>query len=98
MLANTVPNIRGFGFICESLDMANFNFNVVMGTALPNIVSANTREFPPFMLDMINQCLWQSVERQPVEHLKLATFLNVLQAVSGEIELGKLVDTLLRTA
>ncbi|MDB6090156.1 MAG: histidine kinase [Gammaproteobacteria bacterium] len=34
----------------------------------------------------------------PVEHLDLATVLNVSQAVSGEIVLEKLVETLLRTA
>ena len=34
----------------------------------------------------------------PVEHLDLATVLKVSQAVSGEIVLEKLVDTLLRTA
>ena len=34
----------------------------------------------------------------PVEHLDLATILRVSQAVSGEIVLGKLIDTLLRTA
>jgi PAS domain S-box-containing protein len=34
----------------------------------------------------------------PVEHLDLATVLNVSQAVSGEIVLEKLVDTLMRTA
>ncbi|MGA2128077.1 MAG: AAA family ATPase, partial [Xanthobacteraceae bacterium] len=34
----------------------------------------------------------------PVEHLDLATVLKVSQAVSGEIMLEKLIDTLLRTA
>ncbi|HVH88453.1 MAG TPA: GAF domain-containing protein, partial [Terriglobales bacterium] len=34
----------------------------------------------------------------PVEHLDLATVLKVSQAVSGEIVLEKLVDTLMRTA
>jgi PAS domain S-box-containing protein len=34
----------------------------------------------------------------PVEHLDLATVLKVSQAVSGEIVLEKLLDTLLRTA
>src|SRR5262249_45113579 len=34
----------------------------------------------------------------PVEHLELATVLNVSQAVSGELVLDKLVETLLRTA
>jgi len=34
----------------------------------------------------------------PVEHLELATVLTVSQAVSGEIVLEKLVETLLRTA
>jgi PAS domain S-box-containing protein len=34
----------------------------------------------------------------PIEHLELATVLKVLQAVSGEIVLEKLIDTLLRTA
>jgi PAS domain S-box-containing protein len=34
----------------------------------------------------------------PVEHLDLATVLKVSQAVSGEIVLEKLIDTLLRTA
>jgi PAS domain S-box-containing protein len=34
----------------------------------------------------------------PVEHLDLATVIKVSQAVSGEIELDKLLDTLLRTA
>src|SRR6266568_5483255 len=34
----------------------------------------------------------------PIEHLDLATVLEVSQAVSGEIVLEKLVDTLLRTA
>jgi PAS domain S-box-containing protein len=34
----------------------------------------------------------------PLEQLDLATVLSVFQAVSGEIELGKLIDTLLRTA
>src|SRR5262249_41436115 len=34
----------------------------------------------------------------PIEHLDLATVLKVSQAVSGEIVLEKLVDTLLRTA
>ena len=34
----------------------------------------------------------------PVEQLDLATVIKVSQAVSGEIELEKLVDTLLRTA
>ena len=34
----------------------------------------------------------------PVEHLDLATVLKVSQAVSGEIVLEKLVDTLIRTA
>ncbi|HZO40824.1 MAG TPA: AAA family ATPase, partial [Methylomirabilota bacterium] len=34
----------------------------------------------------------------PVEHLELATVLNVLQAVSGELVLDKLVETVLRTA
>ena len=34
----------------------------------------------------------------PVEHLDLATVIKVLQAVSGEIVLEKLLDTLMRTA
>jgi PAS domain S-box-containing protein len=34
----------------------------------------------------------------PVEHLDLATVLKVSQAVSGEIELEKMLDTLMRTA
>ena len=34
----------------------------------------------------------------PVEQLELATVLKVSQAVSGEIVLDKLVETLLRTA
>src|SRR5262249_38958835 len=34
----------------------------------------------------------------PVEHLDLATVIKVSQAVSGEIVLDKLLDTLLRTA
>ena len=34
----------------------------------------------------------------PVEHLDLATVINVSQAVSGEIVLEKLIDTLMRTA
>jgi PAS domain S-box-containing protein len=34
----------------------------------------------------------------PVEHLDLATVIKVSQAVSGEIELEKLIDTLMRTA
>src|SRR5262249_59093651 len=34
----------------------------------------------------------------PVEHLDLATVLKVSQAVSGEIVLDKLLDTLMRTA
>jgi len=34
----------------------------------------------------------------PVEHLELTTVLNVSQAVSGELVLEKLVETLLRTA
>ena len=34
----------------------------------------------------------------PIEHLELATVLNVSQAVSGELVLDTLVETLLRTA
>src|SRR5258707_4215462 len=34
----------------------------------------------------------------PVEHLDLATVINVSQAVSGEMVLEKLIDTLMRTA
>ena len=34
----------------------------------------------------------------PVEHLELATVMKVLQAVSGEIALDKLVETVLQTA
>src|SRR5262245_55783992 len=34
----------------------------------------------------------------PVEHLDLATVINVSQTVSGEMNLEKLLDTLLRTA
>ncbi|HVH78556.1 MAG TPA: histidine kinase, partial [Stellaceae bacterium] len=34
----------------------------------------------------------------PIEHLDLATVLKISQAVSGEIVLEKLIDTLLRTA
>ncbi len=34
----------------------------------------------------------------PIEHLELATVLNVSQAISGELVLDKLVETLLRTA
>ena len=34
----------------------------------------------------------------PVEHLDLATVIKVSQAVSGEIDLEKLIDTLMRTA
>jgi hypothetical protein len=34
----------------------------------------------------------------PVEHLDLSTVINVSQAVSSEIVLGKLLDTLMRTA
>ena len=34
----------------------------------------------------------------PVEHLDLATVIKVSQAVSGEIVLEKLIDTLMRTA
>jgi len=34
----------------------------------------------------------------PIEHLELTTMLNVSQAVSGELVLDKLVETLLRTA
>ncbi|MDQ1556794.1 MAG: hypothetical protein QOI02_1796, partial [Actinomycetota bacterium] len=39
-----------------------------------------------------------STIRSPVEHLDLATVLKVSQAVSGEILLDKLLDTLMRTA
>jgi PAS domain S-box-containing protein len=39
-----------------------------------------------------------STIRTPVEHLDLATVLKVSQAVSGEIMLDKLLDTLMRTA
>ncbi|MEW9584768.1 AAA family ATPase [Paraburkholderia sp. DGU8] len=39
-----------------------------------------------------------STIRAPVEHLDLATVLKVSQAVSGDIVLDKLVDTLMRTA
>src|SRR5262245_38126730 len=34
----------------------------------------------------------------PLEHLDLATVLKVSQAVSGEMSLEKLLDTLMRTA
>ena len=34
----------------------------------------------------------------PVEHLDLATVIKVSEAVSGEIVLEKLIDTLMRTA
>src|SRR5215831_17971135 len=34
----------------------------------------------------------------PIEHLELATVLNVSQAVSGELVLDQLLDTLMRTA
>ena len=34
----------------------------------------------------------------PIEHLELATVLKVSEAVSGEIVLEKLIETLLRTA
>ena len=34
----------------------------------------------------------------PVEHLDLATVIRVSQAVSGEIVLEKLIETLMRTA
>lgn len=34
----------------------------------------------------------------PIEHLDLATMIKVAEAVSGEIELEKLVDTIMRTA
>jgi PAS domain S-box-containing protein len=34
----------------------------------------------------------------PIEHLELATVLKVSQAISGEIELERLIQTLLRTA
>ena len=34
----------------------------------------------------------------PVEHLDLATVIKVSQAVSGEMVLEKLIDTLMRTA
>jgi PAS domain S-box-containing protein len=34
----------------------------------------------------------------PVEHLDLATVIKVSQAVSGEMVVGKLIDTLMRTA
>jgi hypothetical protein len=37
-------------------------------------------------------------DRAPVEHLDLATVIKVSQAVSGEIVLEKLIDTLMRTA
>ncbi|WP_246257257.1 trifunctional serine/threonine-protein kinase/ATP-binding protein/sensor histidine kinase [Pararobbsia alpina] len=39
-----------------------------------------------------------STIRAPVEHLDLATVLKVSQAVSGEMMLDKLLDTLMRTA
>ena len=39
-----------------------------------------------------------STIQTPVEHLDLATVLKVSQAVSGEMVLGKLIDTLMRTA
>jgi predicted ATPase/signal transduction histidine kinase/CheY-like chemotaxis protein len=34
----------------------------------------------------------------PIEHLELSTVIKVSQAVSGEIDLEKLIDTLMRTA
>ena len=34
----------------------------------------------------------------PIEHLELATVLKVSEAVSGEIVLEKLIETILRTA
>ena len=34
----------------------------------------------------------------PVEHLDLATVIKVSEAVSGEIVLERLIDTLMRTA
>jgi PAS domain S-box-containing protein len=39
-----------------------------------------------------------STIRSPIEHLDLATVLKISQAVSGEIVLEKLMDTLMRTA
>ncbi len=36
--------------------------------------------------------------RAPVDHLDLATVIKVSEAVSGEIVLEKLIDTLMRTA
>ena len=39
-----------------------------------------------------------STMRAPVEHLDLATVIRVSQAVSGEIVVEKLIDTLMRTA
>jgi predicted ATPase len=34
-----------------------------MTTVRPSTVSASTKEFPPFRLDLINQCLWRNNDR-----------------------------------
>src|ERR1700709_876252 len=40
----------------------------------------------------------KSTMGESVEHLDLSTVIKVSEAVTGEIELGKLIDTLMRTA
>ena len=55
-------------------------------------------EMYPHLREEESRLVPTSTIAAPVEHLDLATVIKVSQAVSGEIMLEKLIDTLLRTA
>jgi predicted ATPase len=42
-----------------------------MSAALPNIRSASTKEFPPFRLDTVNECLWRHRDDDGEERIRL---------------------------
>jgi PAS domain S-box-containing protein len=77
-----IENVRLF----KELEARNCDLTAT--SQIPRVISSSPTDAQP-AFDTIDT---------PVEHLELATVLKVSQAVSGEIVLEKLVETLLRTA
>ncbi len=77
-----IENVRLF----KELEARNRDLTAT--SQIPRVISSSPTDVQP-VFDTIDT---------PVEHLELATVLKVSQAVSGEIVLEKLVETLLRTA
>ena len=87
---------RGFETIAHALSAQRPRTAISVGE--PMARCGNSIELYPHLREEEPAPAPTSTIGAPVEHLDLATVIKVSQAVSGEIVLEKLIDTLMRTA